>query len=135
MIRCLGMAFLCLAITGTVWLGVPESLPKNLGLPDGCRAIPQEVTKVKEETGFSPPASKVDVIGAFKAQDKDKQESCVLLKDVLVLAIDTQPCLPQGQRPKDVAVVVALNEKDFKMLLEDAKKAETQLTLRISDNK
>ena len=69
-------------------------------IPDGMRAVSFSVNDVTGVSGFAKPGDKVDILLVTSREGMDRITSKILLKDVLILAVNKSSGTPQPQPPK-----------------------------------
>jgi len=70
-------------------------------IPDGMRAVSFSVNDVTGVSGFAKPGDKVDILLVTEREGKNRITSKILLKDVLILAVNKSSGQPQPQQPKN----------------------------------
>ena len=66
-------------------------------IPDGMRAVSLSVNDVTGVSGFAKPGDKVDILLVTSREGVDRITSKILLKDVLILAVNKSSGQPQSQ--------------------------------------
>lgn len=66
-------------------------------IPDGMRAVSFSVNDVTGVSGFAKPGDKVDILLVTEREGKNRITSKILLKDVLILAVNKSSGQPQPQ--------------------------------------
>lgn len=66
-------------------------------IPDGMRAVSFSVNDVTGVSGFAKPGDKVDILLVTSREGMDRITSKILLKDVLILAVNKSSGTPQPQ--------------------------------------
>lgn len=66
-------------------------------IPDGMRAVSFSVNDVTGVSGFAKPGDKVDILLVTSREGVDRITSKILLKDVLILAVNKSSSQPQPQ--------------------------------------
>lgn len=66
-------------------------------IPDGMRAVSFSVNDVTGVSGFAKPGDKVDILLVTSREGVDRITSKILLKDVLILAVNKSSGTPQSQ--------------------------------------
>lgn len=69
-------------------------------IPDGMRAVSFSVNDVTGVSGFAKPGDKVDILLVTSREGMDRITSKILLKDVLILAVNKSSGTPQPQPQK-----------------------------------
>ena len=69
-------------------------------IPDGMRAVSFSVNDVTGVSGFAKPGDKVDILLVTSREGMDRITSKILLKDVLILAVNKSSGTPQPQSQK-----------------------------------
>lgn len=69
-------------------------------IPDGMRAVSFSVNDVTGVSGFAKPGDKVDILLVTSREGMDRITSKILLKDVLILAVNKSSSTPQPQPQK-----------------------------------
>lgn len=69
-------------------------------IPDGMRAVSFSVNDVTGVSGFAKPGDKVDILLVTSREGMDRITSKILLKDVLILAVNKSSSTPQPQLQK-----------------------------------
>lgn len=69
-------------------------------IPDGMRAVSFSVNDVTGVSGFAKPGDKVDILLVTEREGKNRITSKILLKDVLILAVNKSSGQPQPQPQK-----------------------------------
>lgn len=69
-------------------------------IPDGMRAVSFSVNDVTGVSGFAKPGDKVDILLVTSREGMDRITSKILLKDVLILAVNKSSGAPQPQPQK-----------------------------------
>ena len=69
-------------------------------IPDGMRAVSFSVNDVTGVSGFAKPGDKVDILLVTEREGKNRITSKILLKDVLILAVNKSSGQPQPQQAK-----------------------------------
>lgn len=69
-------------------------------IPDGMRAVSFSVNDVTGVSGFAKPGDKVDILLVTEREGKNRITSKILLKDVLILAVNKSSGQPQSQQTK-----------------------------------
>lgn len=67
-------------------------------IPDGMRAVSFSVNDVTGVSGFAKPGDKVDILLVTSREGMDRITSKILLKDVLILAVNKSSSTPQPQK-------------------------------------
>jgi Flp pilus assembly protein CpaB len=106
------------SLNRTLKQGNPVSLgdlgqPKQLDLPDGCKAFTVKATQVDAVGGFVKPGARVDVMYVERTST-GKARAAIILKNMLVLAVNTINTLDEktGAAITQVeSVSLAVNEK------------------------
>jgi hypothetical protein len=90
----------------------------GIALPDGCKQITVKCSAVDAVNGFARPGSKVDVIFIEKLPS-GKSRSAVILRDMLVLAVNTVDQLKEGTGraiPQVESISLAVTDKQAQLL-------------------
>ena len=69
-------------------------------IPEGMRAVSFSVNDVTGVSGFAKPGDKVDILLVTSREGMDRITSKILLKDVLILAVNKSSSTPQPQPQK-----------------------------------
>lgn len=69
-------------------------------IPEGMRAVSFSVNDVTGVSGFAKPGDKVDILLVTSREGVDRITSKILLKDVLILAVNKSSGQPQPQPPQ-----------------------------------
>lgn len=69
-------------------------------IPEGMRAVSFSVNDVTGVSGFAKPGDKVDILLVTSREGMDRITSKILLKDVLILAVNKSSSMPQPQPQK-----------------------------------
>lgn len=69
-------------------------------IPEGMRAVSFSVNDVTGVSGFAKPGDKVDILLVTSREGMDRITSKILLKDVLILAVNKSSSTPQPQLQK-----------------------------------
>lgn len=127
-------------------------------IPEGMRAVSFSVNDVTGVSGFAKPGDKVDILLVTSREGMDRITSKILLKDVLILAVNKssgqpQPQktdkdgknLPDGSAPRQISsstasigtpsvVTVALTPYDAAKLIASTQIGQLQMLLRPSND-
>ena len=107
----------------------------SIKLPDGCKQITFRSTQVDAVAGFVRPGSKVDVMYVERTPS-GKARAGIILKNMLVLAVNMEDRLKDGSKPaipqvESVSLAVTDNQARMLALAED--KGKLKLVLRGND--